>query len=49
MKVLGFDPLLGILAGTVASGILGLLFGFLSIRRRGIYFSMITLSLAQMI
>ncbi|MES2977090.1 MAG: ABC transporter permease [Pseudomonadota bacterium] len=49
LKVFGFEPLLGILAGTAVSGILGILFGFISIRRQGIYFSMITLALAQMI
>jgi branched-chain amino acid transport system permease protein len=49
VKQFGFDPLAGILAGAAVSGVLGVLFGYLSIRRQGIYFSMITLSLAQMI
>jgi branched-chain amino acid transport system permease protein len=49
VKVWGFDPLSGILAGTAAAGVLGLLFGFLAIRRQGIYFAMITLALAQMV
>jgi branched-chain amino acid transport system permease protein len=46
---LGFPPLLGILAGTACAGLLGLLVGWLAIRRSGIYFAMITLGLAQVI
>ena len=42
-------PGLGIIAGTVAAGALGLVIGNLVIRRQGIYFSMITLALAQLI
>ena len=49
VKEFGFDPALGILAGTAASALLGLAFGFVGIRRQGIYFSMITLALAQMV
>jgi branched-chain amino acid transport system permease protein len=49
VKAFGFDPLVGILAGTAVSGVLGVLFGLISIRRQGIYFAMITLALAQMI
>ena len=41
-------PEIGILAGTLFAGLLGLLFGSLAIRRQGIYFSMITLALAEM-
>jgi branched-chain amino acid transport system permease protein len=48
-KVWGLPPELSILAGTVAAGTLGLLFGLLAIRRQGIYFAMITLALAQMV
>lgn len=44
----GLSTELGILAGTVASGVLGLGFGLLAIRRQGIYFAMITLALAQL-
>ncbi|QNA87243.1 branched-chain amino acid ABC transporter permease [Massilia sp. Dwa41.01b] len=40
---------LGILAGVAASSLLGLAIGALAIRRQGIYFSMITLALAQMV
>lgn len=44
----GLTPELGILAGTAAATLLGLVFGLLAIRRQGIYFAMITLALAQM-
>jgi branched-chain amino acid transport system permease protein len=39
----------GILLGVLASAALGLVMGLLAIRRQGIYFSMITLALAQMV
>ena len=45
----GVTPEISILAGTAAAALLGLVFGALSIRRQGIYFSMITLALAQMV
>ncbi|WP_410000331.1 branched-chain amino acid ABC transporter permease [Halomonas sp. I1] len=45
----GLTPETGILAGTLASLILGLGFGALAIRRQGIYFAMVTLALAQMV
>ena len=48
-KVWGLPPELAILAGTAAAALLGLVFGWLAIRRQGIYFAMITLALAQMI
>jgi len=48
LKVWHFTPELGLLAGTAAGALLGLVFGWLAIRRQGIYFSMITLALAQM-
>lgn len=38
-----------ILAGILLSTLVGAVFGWLSLRRRGIYFSMITLGLAQMV
>ena len=47
-KVWGWSPELAILAGTAAATLLGLAFGWLAIRRTGIYFAMITLALAQM-
>lgn len=49
VKVWGFAPELGLLAGTVCAGVLGFVFGSLAIRRSGIYFAMITLALAQML
>lgn len=49
VKVWGFPPLLGILAGTLFALILGAIFGKLAIRRKGIYFAMITLALAQIV
>jgi branched-chain amino acid transport system permease protein len=38
-----------IIVGILLSTIVGIVFGWLSLRRRGIYFSMITLGLAQMV
>jgi branched-chain amino acid transport system permease protein len=49
MKSWGLGPELGILAGTATATILGALFGWIAIRRQGIYFTMITFALAQMI
>jgi branched-chain amino acid transport system permease protein len=49
MKVWGFPPELGLLAGTVAGALLGFGFGALASRTRGIYFAMITFALAQMV
>ncbi|WP_374546569.1 branched-chain amino acid ABC transporter permease [Rhodoblastus sp.] len=48
-KVWGWPPEAAILAGTLAAALLGLASGALSIRRQGIYFSMITLALAQLV
>jgi branched-chain amino acid transport system permease protein len=47
-KSWGWTPELAILAGGLVGGGLGLAFGWLAIRRQGIYFAMITLALAQM-
>ena len=49
LTTLGLTPELGILLGVAASALLGLVMGALAIRRQGIYFSMITLALAQMV
>jgi branched-chain amino acid transport system permease protein len=49
IKAWGFAPELGILFGTAAAAALGLVIGFLAIKRSGIYFSMITMALAQML
>ncbi len=48
-KVWGLTPELAILTGGLTSMLLGAAFGFLAIRRQGIYFAMITLALAQMV
>ena len=48
-KEWGFPPELAILLGVLAAAGIGLVTGAISIRRQGIYFSMITLALAQMI
>ena len=47
-KAWHLTPELSILLGTLTGGLLGLVFGWLAIRRQGIYFAMITLALAQM-
>jgi branched-chain amino acid transport system permease protein len=39
---------LGLLAGVIMSSLVALFLGYLSIRRRGIYFTMVTLAFAQM-
>src|SRR5947208_4390086 len=49
LKVWGLSPELGILAGTAGAAALGVVTGFVSIRRQGIYFSMITLALSQLL
>jgi branched-chain amino acid transport system permease protein len=48
VKVWGWEPLAGILLGVAGAAVLGLVVGFLAIRRQGIYFAMITLALGQM-
>jgi branched-chain amino acid transport system permease protein len=48
-KVWGLTPELAILAGTTAGALLGLVIGWLAIRRQGIYFAMVTLAFAQMV
>ncbi len=48
VKVWGVTPEIGILLGVVAAAVLGLIIGYLAIRRQGIYSTMITLALAQM-
>src|SRR5579859_2495162 len=45
----GVTPEVAILAGTVVAGLMGLVFGYIAIRRQGIYFAMVTLALAQMV
>ncbi|MBR0643921.1 branched-chain amino acid ABC transporter permease [Plastoroseomonas hellenica] len=48
-KVVGLSPELAILAGGAVAAGLGAVFGWIAIRRQGIYFAMITLALAQMV
>jgi branched-chain amino acid transport system permease protein len=48
-KVWGLTPELAVLLATAAAAALGWVTGWLSIRRQGIYFAMITLALAQMV
>jgi branched-chain amino acid transport system permease protein len=45
----GWDAAGSILAGVGSAALIGLLVGVIAIRRRGIYFAMITLALAQLI
>ena len=49
LKVWGVPTEIGLLVGTLAGAALGFVMGALAIRRSGIYFSMITLALAQML
>jgi branched-chain amino acid transport system permease protein len=49
LKVWGLPTPLGLLLGMGGAAVVGLVFGLLAIRRSGIYFSMITLALAQML
>ena len=48
-KVWGLTPEVSILLGGVVGALFGLVFGWIAIRRAGIYFAMITLALAQMV
>ncbi|WP_394780458.1 branched-chain amino acid ABC transporter permease [Undibacterium sp.] len=49
LRDMGLTPELGILLGMLAGALIGLVMGVLAIRRQGIYFTMITLALAQML
>ncbi|MHC8944878.1 amino acid/amide ABC transporter membrane protein 2 (HAAT family) [Advenella incenata] len=49
IKVWGLTPELGIIFGVVIAALLGLIVGWLAIRRSGIYFTMITLAMSQMV
>lgn len=49
LRNLGLPTELGLLAGMAIGGLIGLVTGLLAIRRQGIYFTMITLALAQML
>jgi branched-chain amino acid transport system permease protein len=49
IETAGLTPELGVLAGTAAATLLGLIVGIFAIRRQGIYFAMVTLALAQLV
>lgn len=49
IKIWGLTPEVGLLLGTLGGALLGLIVGFFAIRRTGIYSTMITLALAQML
>nr|WP_217346241.1 branched-chain amino acid ABC transporter permease [Noviherbaspirillum sp. L7-7A]MBV0880637.1 branched-chain amino acid ABC transporter permease [Noviherbaspirillum sp. L7-7A] len=49
LKGMGLPTEIGLLAGTAFAALVGLVMGGLAIRRQGIYFTMITLALAQML
>lgn len=49
LKAWGVSPEIGLLLGTAFGAALGLIVGYLAIKRQGIYFTMITLALAQML
>jgi branched-chain amino acid transport system permease protein len=49
IKIWGWPPEVGILSAVAVSAVLGWGFGSIAIRRRGIYFAMVTLALAQML
>ena len=49
LKVWAVTPEIGLLLGTAGGAALGLIVGFFAIRRQGIYSTMITLALAQML
>jgi len=49
VKVWGATPEIGLLLGLASGALLGLIMGFFAIRRQGIYATMITLALAQML
>ncbi len=48
-KVWGWTPEVAILFGTGAAAIMGIVVGWLAVRRQGIYFAMVTLALSQMV
>jgi len=48
-KVWGFTPEVCLILGTLSAAAIGLVTGWLAVRREGIYFAMVTLALAQMI
>jgi branched-chain amino acid transport system permease protein len=49
IKMQHWTPELGILAGMLGAGAIGVVVGLVAIRRQGIYFAMITMAIAQMV
>ncbi|MBN8976461.1 MAG: branched-chain amino acid ABC transporter permease [Xanthobacteraceae bacterium] len=49
LKVWGVSPAIGIIIGTAGACALSIVTGWISIRRQGIYFAMITLALSQLV
>jgi len=49
LKSMGLPTEVGLILGTAFAALVGLVMGILAIRRQGIYFTMITLALAQML
>jgi branched-chain amino acid transport system permease protein len=49
IKSQNFTPELGMAAGMIGAGLIGLVVGLVAIRRQGIYFAMITMAIAQMV
>ena len=49
IESVGLTPELGVVAGTAAATLLGLVAGLIAIRRQGIYFAMVTLALAPLV
>jgi branched-chain amino acid transport system permease protein len=49
IKSQNFTPELGMVAGMIGAGLIGLLVGLVAIRRQGIYFAMITMAIGQMV
>ncbi|MDA0786374.1 MAG: branched-chain amino acid ABC transporter permease [Proteobacteria bacterium] len=47
-KLLSMNPILALIVATVIGGLFSVIIGFVSLRRSGIYFSILTLALAQM-
>ncbi|NUB45029.1 branched-chain amino acid ABC transporter permease [Fertoebacter nigrum] len=48
-KELGFSAIESVVFAMVLSGLLGLIFGWIALKRQGIYFAMISLALAQLV
>lgn len=47
-KLLGMNPIPAVITSVIVAGVFALIIGFISLRRSGIYFSILTLAFAQM-